>query len=130
MVERMVEQLDLTEEQGEQLRQLFADQRDATEEIRQQIEAAHDRVQQQVDAEQLDEAAIREAAAELSTAQTEMFLSRAQTNQQLRQILTAEQYEDLIRMRERHHKRMQRHPGRFHDGQGHHERGGRPSRNG
>lgn len=120
MIHRMISHLDLTDEQQEQMKQIHLEHREETETLREQMETAQERLNDLVDAEQFDEAAIREAAGEFSEVQTELFVSRAEMQQEIREILTPEQFEKLSEMRNRHHGMMMRHSGQQKGGRSHH----------
>lgn len=111
MINRMIAHLDLTDEQQEQMKQLHLQQREETQDLREQMETARELVNGLVDAEQFDESAIRDAAAEYSELQTELFVSRAEMQQEIREILSPEQYEQLTEMRDRHKGMMMHHSG-------------------
>jgi len=118
-LDRMIRHLDLTEEQRQQLEQLQARHRDATRAVRDQLRAAHERFAELAHAETLDEAALREAAAEMAELRSEMMLSRVSMRREVDAILTPEQLEQLQQMRQgRRHGPGGRGPGR--GGQGPH----------
>jgi Spy/CpxP family protein refolding chaperone len=103
---RMIEYLDLSAEQQEQMQQLRARHRDETEEVRDRLRAAHDRFADLAHAETLDETALREAASEMAGARAEMMVSRAAMRNEMRQILTPEQLERFEQMDRRNRGRM------------------------
>ena len=122
MINRMISHLDLTDDQQEQMKQIHLQQREEIENLREQMKTAKERVDGLVDAEQFDEAAIREAAEEYSEFQTEFFVSRAEMQQEIRQILSPEQYEQLTEMRDRHKGKMMHHSGDQKGGRSYHSR--------
>jgi protein CpxP len=122
MIQRIVDRLDLTDDQRAQMKQIHIEPREETETLREQMSAAHDRLAALIDAEQFDETAIREAAAQFAEYQTELFVSRAAVQQELREILTPEQFEQMKEMREKHHGAMMRHGGGHKGGRPHHGR--------
>jgi Spy/CpxP family protein refolding chaperone len=101
MLGRMLHRLDLSEEQRTQLHALFESQKEETAPLREQMRAAHAVLAERVHADELDEAAIREAAAALAPIEAELAVARARGFQQLRQILTEEQLAQLKEMHER-----------------------------
>jgi len=119
MMNKMISRLDLNDEQQEQMKQIHEQHREETEGLLASMKTAHERLNELMDADTFDEAAIREAAGEVSKIQTELFVSRAKVQQEIRQILTPEQYEQLKQMRERHHG-MMGHPGDFDGDRPHH----------
>lgn len=123
MINRMISRLDLTDEQQKQMKQIHLEHAEQTESLREQMETAQGRMNDLVDADEFDEAAIREAAGELAEVQTELFVTRAEMQQEIRGILTPEQYEQLKEMRNRHQSMMMRHSGPQKGGRSHH--GGR-----
>jgi protein CpxP len=120
MIDHMVSRLGLDDEQQEQMKQIHLQHRDDSEALKEQMETARERVDELVDAEQFDEAAIRAAADEYGALQTESFVSRAEMQQEVREILTPEQYEELTQMRDRHHGMSKRHSGGDKGGRSHH----------
>lgn len=95
---RMIEHLDLTPEQQEQMEQLRARHREETETVRDRLRAAHERFADLAYADPLDEVALRAAAAEMAGARAEMMVSRAAMRSEMRRILTPEQLERFEQM--------------------------------
>ena len=98
---RGLEQLDLSAEQREQLEQIRARHQEETRLSHDQLQAAHERFADLAHAETLDETALREAAATMAEARTEMMIARAGMMNEIRQILTPEQLEQFQQMRQR-----------------------------
>jgi len=114
MKEMIFEKLNLDDTQREQMTQLHDRHRQAMEVRHEEMKAAHEMLESAIDAEVFDEAAIREAADGFGRLQTEMFVARAEMQQEARRILTPEQFEQLQQVHERHRgKMMGHHPGGF-----------------
>jgi len=126
MVTRMAAHLGLTDEQQEQLKQIHLAHLEETEALREQVKAAETRLDEIVDADTFDEGAIRAAAAEFAEAQTELYVSRAEMQQEIREILSPEQYEQLQEMHSRHGMKM-RHSSGHRGGHSHHGDGQQPA---
>ena len=120
MVNRMISRLGLTDDQQEQMKQIHLQHREETEALHEQMETARERLDELVDAEQFDETAIRAAGDEYGALQTESFVSRAEMQQEIREILSPEQYEQLTQMRDRHHGMSKRHSSGNKGGRSHH----------
>ena len=111
---RVFDRLGLDEQQREQMTQIHEQHRQVTEPMREQVEAAQQTLAELVHAPEMDEAAIRDAVASMAETQADLFVAQAEMFQEVRQILTPEQLEQLEQIRGRHHGMMPRHHGRGH----------------
>lgn len=96
---RVFERLDLTEEQRAELEQKLPQFREAIQPSMERLREARSSLNDLIHAEQLDENAIRQAAADVAEIEADVAVARAQHFQQMRQILTPEQLEELQQMR-------------------------------
>jgi Spy/CpxP family protein refolding chaperone len=125
MMERMIERLDLTEEQRAQVEEVAKAQHEQYGPTREKLREAHKAVAQTIHAETLDEAAIRDASAAAAALEADLAVARAQFFQQIRKVLTAEQLQELHEMFDEAQERMAE--GGFPPGGGGmHRRGPRP----
>jgi Spy/CpxP family protein refolding chaperone len=117
MAERVFDRLELDATQRDQMTRLHERHRQAMELHHDALQASHEVLESLIDSEEFDESAIREASAEFGRLQTEMFVARAEMQQEARKILTPEQFEELKQIRDRHHGPMMgrfgAHHGRF-----------------
>jgi Spy/CpxP family protein refolding chaperone len=100
-LERLAERLGLSEEQREQVGQTLAGQREAAVPLMEQKREAGAALREAIRTDTFDEPAIREAATKVAEIDVELAVLRAQSRQQLREILDAEQLAQLDAMRER-----------------------------
>jgi Spy/CpxP family protein refolding chaperone len=98
-MERVLEQLDLTEEQRAELEQKLPQFRETIQPSMERLREARSGLTDLIHADQLDEVAIRQAAAEMAEIEGDVAVARARHYQELRQILTPEQLEELQQMR-------------------------------
>jgi protein CpxP len=125
MLKHMVEHLDLSETQREQIHRILEQRQADSEATRETMRAAHDTLADLMHAEVFDEAAIREAAAEVAAVRTEMIVEHARAFNDIRRVLTPEQLEQFQQMHQRHRERMEesgregRGVGRGRHGRGH-----------
>jgi Spy/CpxP family protein refolding chaperone len=97
-MERMIEALDLTPSQETAVRDLFTEHHEAMWDGRDQMREARRALHDQIQAEELDEVALREAAAAIAALEADRAVERARLHQQLRGILTPDQLEELQEM--------------------------------
>lgn len=97
-MEWILERLDLTAEQEKAVQELFTKHHDAMLEGREQMCAARAALRDQIEAEELNEVAIREAAAAVAALEADRAVERARVHQQLRSILTPDQADQLQEM--------------------------------
>lgn len=98
MHERMLEQLDLTDDQQEQIDRLTADHRSAMKDRRELVRDGRMAMRDLVHAEEFDEAAIREAAMAVAEAEADMAVERARLRHEIHKVLTPEQREKAAEM--------------------------------
>lgn len=111
MLERMVRHLDLSEEQTAQVEQIFEEGREQNRPTRERVRVAQEEYAEMMWAEEFDETALRNAAAVLADAQTEMRVAHALTFRELRDVLDEEQ---LAKLAEVHEQRKGRRGARGH----------------
>jgi Spy/CpxP family protein refolding chaperone len=104
-MERVLERLDLTEEQRAELEQKLPQFRETIQPSMERLREARASMNDLIHAEQLDEGAIRQAAAEVAEIEADVAVARAQHFQEMRQILTPEQLEELQQMRKQRGER-------------------------
>jgi protein CpxP len=113
---RLIEKLDLTAEQQQEVDKLLAAHQEQAEKLRYQMVDARRKLHQAMNPKAFDEKALRQAAAEKNRLQTDLMVDRARTHSRIYALLTPEQQElaDLAR----NLKRLRGDgPGRrFHDG--------------
>ncbi len=102
--EHFAERLDLSEGQRDELRQALEAAAEEGREARRGLFAARRALAEQIHAAAFDEAAIREAAATVAAFEADLAVERARRAQEMRRILTPEQFAQLQEMRdERRH---------------------------
>lgn len=106
-LERWTERLDLTEGQRDELREIFARQRQALEAGRDAMRAARQTLGERIHADNFDEPAVREAAAAVAALQADRAVARARLVQRIRGVLSPEQYDELEEMREQRRERFE-----------------------
>ncbi|MCB1036605.1 MAG: Spy/CpxP family protein refolding chaperone [Acidobacteria bacterium] len=92
--------LDLSEAQRTQIHEIFSAQREQGEAAREQLHQARQALADQIHAETFDEVAIRQAAQQVSALEENQAVERARLFQQIRQILTPEQLQQLETMKQ------------------------------
>jgi Spy/CpxP family protein refolding chaperone len=100
--------LDLSDDQKAQLRQIAASHREEFKAAGDKARAAHDGMQALMEADQIDENAIRAKSQEIAAAEAEVMILNAKVRQQSLQVLTPEQQAKLKELRA---NRQQRGPG-------------------
>ena len=98
ILDRIMEKLDLSPAQEEELHELVAENRDEHQAQRETIRTARRALADQIHAEIFDEEAIREAAAAVADVEEELAVSRALMFQEVQQILTPEQQAQMREM--------------------------------
>jgi len=130
MHERMLEQLDLTDDQREQVEQLMTDHRSAMKDRRELMRTHRKEMRDLVHAEDFDEAAIRDAAMVIAEAEAEMAVERARLRQEIHKVLTPEQQEKAAEMLEKRREFVKQHGRDFRGGRhlhgGQHRHGATP----
>ena len=96
---RLVEKLDLSEAQQQQVDKIFVANREQADKLHKQMSEARGKLHQAMNPKNFDEKALRQAAAEKAKIQTELMVGRARTHSQIYALLTPEQQElaDLAR---------------------------------
>jgi len=125
-LERMTQQLDLTDQQRDQIREILDNHRDGAQKLDQEMRAARDTLHDAIHAEVFDETAIRDAAAAVSLLEADRAVDMARTLSQVRQVLTPEQREKLAEMQQTRREHRQ---DRMHDRMMWHRQGSPPDDN-
>ena len=108
-------ELDLTDDQKAQLKSIAESHRDEFRAAGEKARAAHDGMQALVEADSINEAAIRAKSAEIAAAEAEVMILNAKVRQESMQILTSEQQQKLKELRAARDAQMkQRRPGGRH----------------
>ena len=108
-------ELDLTDDQKAQLKSIAESHRDEFRAAGEKARAAHDGMQALVDADSINESAIRAKSAEIAAAEAEVMILNAKVRQESMQILTSEQQQKLKELRAARESQMrQRRPGGRH----------------
>ena len=106
-------QLDLSDDQKAQLKSIAESHRDEFRAAGEKARAAHDGMQALVDADSINESAIRAKSAEIAAAEAEVMILNAKVRQESMQVLTSEQQQKLKELRAAREAQMkQRRPGR------------------
>ena len=92
-------ELDLTDAQKDQLKQIAESHRDEFRAAGEKARAAHDGMQALMEADQIDENAIRAKSQEIAAAEADVMILNAKVRQQSMQVLTAEQLAKLKELR-------------------------------
>jgi protein CpxP len=114
-----LQQLDLTDAQREQVREVMQRHRDAMQTAGTQLREAHDAQRAAVETAPVNESLIRSTSQALANATTEMALVRARVHTEVWSLLTPEQQEKAkqlkaerqARMKQRLERRQQRRQG-------------------
>ena len=106
MIERMTEQLGLTDQQGDDLAAIFAAHRKAMRSVHEATRTARENLDTQIHAASFDETAIRKAASVLAVLEADRAVAQAKLFQEIRKILTPEQIQKLEQIREERRERM------------------------
>lgn len=88
---RLVERLDLTEAQRDEIHGVLEARREAGAGAREEMRAARKALFEQIHAEETDEGAIRQAAADVAALEADLAVERSLTLQEVRNVLTPEQ---------------------------------------
>jgi protein CpxP len=92
-------ELDLTDDQKAQLKSIAESHRDEFRAAGEKARAAHDGMQALVEADSINEAAIRAKSAEIAAAEAEVMILNAKVRQESMQVLTSEQQQKLKELR-------------------------------
>lgn len=101
-------QLDLTDDQKAQLKQIADSHRDEFKAAGEKVRAAREGLRGLLDAEAIDENAIRAKSQEIAAADAEVMILGSKVRQQSLQVLTSEQQAKLKELREKRPVRRQR----------------------
>jgi protein CpxP len=94
------QQLDLTDDQKAQLKTIAESHRDEFREAGQKVGAAREAMRALLEADQIDENAIRAKSTEVAAAEAEVAILNAKVRQQSMQVLTSEQLAKLKELRD------------------------------
>jgi Spy/CpxP family protein refolding chaperone len=100
--------LDLTDDQKTQLKQITDSHSAEFRAVRDKSRLAHDGMQALLEAETINESAIRSKSAEIAAADADMLILNAKIRKESMQILTAEQLAKLKEQRDSHGPRPRR----------------------
>jgi Spy/CpxP family protein refolding chaperone len=100
MLERIMEKLELSPAQEEEIHELLAENRDEHQAQWQAVKTARRALSDQIHATDFNEGAIREAAAAVADIEEELAVSRALKFHEVQQILTPEQQAQMREMME------------------------------
>ena len=103
LLHRILQRLDLTQEQKEAIHEAMGNLREETKGVHEQVREARREVGRQIHADFYDEAAIRQAATDLSVLEVELAVARGRMFQELRKNLTPEQRQKAHQMIEDMH---------------------------
>jgi Spy/CpxP family protein refolding chaperone len=98
MLERVIENLELSPAQQEEFEELLAENRDEHRAQWEIVKTARQALSDQIHAVSFDETAIREAAATVADIEEELAVSRALMFQEVQRILTPEQQAEMREM--------------------------------
>ena len=102
--------LDLSEAQQTQVRELMDQQREATRPIHEKAMAARKALRDTIDADTVDEAAIRQRSAEVAAIDADLAVAEARLRQAVWQLLTGEQQQKLRELRAKRQERVENAP--------------------
>ena len=108
-------ELDLTDDQKAQLKSIADSHRDEIRAGGEKVRAARESMQALVEADSINEGAIRAKSAEIAAAEADMLILNAKIRQESQQVLTSEQQQKLKELRTSREGQMrQRRPGGRH----------------
>ena len=96
---RMAKKLDLTEAQQKQVKAILESEREKAAPLLQQLAGNREKIRKAIEAERLDEAAVRTLAASQNETRVELVVSRARARSQIFALLTPEQRESARKLR-------------------------------
>ena len=94
--------IDLTEEQRTQVRGIMESHRDQMQQVGEKVRTAREGLQALIEADTLDEAAVRAKAAEVGAAEADAAIMQAKIRAEVYQILTPEQLQKVKDFRASH----------------------------
>lgn len=92
-IDRMAKKLNLTEAQKEQIKAIFASERDKAEPLRKKLAETRENLRKAIEAEPFNEATVRALAESQNETRVELVVSRARAKSQVYALLTPEQRE-------------------------------------
>jgi protein CpxP len=95
-------QLDLSDDQKAQLKSIAESHRDEFRAAGEKARAAHDGMQALIEADAIDEAAIRAKSTEIAAAEADVMILNARVRKESMQVLTPEQLAKLKELRDSH----------------------------
>lgn len=107
-------ELDLTDDQKQQLKTIAESHRDEFRAAGEKARAAHDGMQALIEADNLDENAIRLKSTEIAAAEADVMILNAKVRKESMQVLTAEQKAKLKELDEQRGGPRGRRPGQHH----------------
>ncbi|MFQ3581983.1 MAG: Spy/CpxP family protein refolding chaperone [Chloracidobacterium sp.] len=110
-MKRMAAELNLTEEQQAQIRQILETERATAEPLMKQLKAGHDQLRTLGLDGIFNEAQVRVIAQQQAQTMTELIVSKERVKAQVAAVLTPEQRERAKQMLDRFHQRMREHRG-------------------
>lgn len=108
---RMIKNLGLNADQQAQVKEIFKKRHEEIRPTLDKLAAERKAEQALIQADTFDEAAIRAQAAKVAPLHADMAVHRAQVAQDLRKVLTPEQYTKFKTLQEKHGKGMGQHRG-------------------
>ena len=105
-------ELDLTDDQQAQMKAIADSHRDEFKAAGEKVRAARDGMQALLEAETIDESAIRAKSAEAAAAEADVIILNAKVRRESLQVLTSEQQAKLKEIRDSRPGARQRKPGR------------------
>ena len=111
-LKQMAKDLQLTQQQQQQLKEIFAKNRPQGEPLRKQFMEERRVLRALTEADTIDDAAIRAQVAKMSAVAADMAVHRAHVAREIRAILTPEQIAKQKELQEQRDKRMNERPGR------------------
>lgn len=115
-VQRMADDLDLSDAQRASVEQIMTDARAQSEPLREQMRSAREAMRGIVHADTFDEAAVRALAGQNAATMTELAVIRAKSRHAVHAVLTPEQREKMHSMRAARHEHRKHGGGRHGDG--------------
>src|SRR4051812_41656435 len=112
-LKQMAKELQLTPSQKQQVKAIFAKNKPATGPIMKQLMAERRGLRSLIQADAVDEAAIRAQSAKVAAIQADMAVHHAQLAQEIRAVLTPEQILKAKELQARRDKKMEERAARF-----------------
>lgn len=102
--------LSLTEAQQTQVREIMEQRREEMKPLHEKLAAAHQALRDAVDADTIDEGAIRQRSAEVAAVEADLAVAQAHLHHAVLQLLTPEQQQKLKERRAQMQERLQNRP--------------------